>query len=68
MNQPSPALWRAKPQLSDEAAAQLLNFLHELLTGFENAYFDQLHRYNASRSPLSKEPPPSESDTSEDPF
>lgn len=23
----------------------MLNFLYELVTGFENAYFDQLHRY-----------------------
>ena len=68
MNEPDPSLWLAKPQLSDEAAAQLLNFLHELLTGFENAYFDQLHRYYASRSPLSKKPRPPESDPYQDPF
>jgi hypothetical protein len=68
MNEPGPALWLAKPQLSDEAAAQLFDFLHELLTGFENAYFDQLHRYYASRNPLSKEPRPPESDPNEDPF
>ena len=50
------------------AAAQLLNLLHELLTGFENAYFDQLHRYYTSRSPLSKEPRPPGADPNEDPF
>ena len=68
MNQPDTPLWLTKPQLSDEAAAQLLNFLHELLAGFENAYFDQLHRYYTSRSPLGKEPRPPESDPNEDPF
>ena len=48
MNEPGHSLWLAKPELSDEAAAQLLEFLHELLTGFENAYFNQLHRYYAN--------------------
>jgi hypothetical protein len=48
MHEPGAALWLAKPELSDEAAAQLLDFLYELVTGFENAYFDQLHRYYAT--------------------
>ena len=68
MNEPDPPLRLAKPQLSDAAAAQLLNVLHELLTGFEHANFDQLHRYYTSRSPLSKEPRPPESDPNEDLF
>jgi hypothetical protein len=45
MNEPGPSIWLARPELSDEAAAQVLDFLYELVTGFENAYFDQLHRY-----------------------
>ena len=45
MNEPDPSSWLAKPELSDEAAAQVLDFLYELVTGFENAYFGQLHRY-----------------------
>ena len=45
MNEPGPSIWLAKPELSDESAAQMLDFLYELVTGFENAYFDQLHRY-----------------------
>jgi hypothetical protein len=48
MHEPDSSLWLAKPELSDEAAAQLLDFLYELVTGFENAYFDQLHRYHAT--------------------
>jgi len=48
MNEPEPSLWLAKPELSDETAAQLLDFLHELTTAFENVYYDQLHRYYAS--------------------
>ena len=47
-HEPGPSLWLAKPELSDEAAAKLLDFLYELVTGFENAYFDQLHRYYAT--------------------
>lgn len=45
MHEPGPSLWLAKPELSDEAAAQVLDCLYELVTSFENAYFDQLHRY-----------------------
>ena len=45
MNEPDPSIWLAKPELSDESAAQVLDFLYELVTSFENAYFGQLHRY-----------------------
>ncbi len=48
MNEPEPSLSLAKPELSDEAAVELLDFLYELTTAFENAYYDQLHRYYAS--------------------
>lgn len=51
MHEPEPSLWLAKPELSDDAAAQLLDFLYELLTAFENAYYDQLHRYYATDEP-----------------
>ncbi len=34
--------------LSDEAAAQLLDFLHELTTAFERHYGAQLKRYYSS--------------------
>jgi len=69
MNEPDPPLWLAKPNLSDEAAAQLLNFLLELLSGFEHAYSEQLHRYYTTRGPSTKTPcPPVQTDPNEDPF
>ncbi len=33
------------PELSDEAAVQMLDFLHELATAFENRYAAQLRRH-----------------------
>ena len=45
MNEPGLSIRLAKPELSDESAAHVLDFLYELVTSFENAYFDQLHRY-----------------------
>ena len=48
------------PELSDEAAYQILDFLHELATAFENHYGTQLRRY-----PEPDRPP---QDDSEDPF
>ena len=69
MNEPGPSLWLAKPELSDEAAAQLLDFLYELLTGFENAYFDQLHRYYATNEPSAENLPSHEPHNDDiDPF
>jgi hypothetical protein len=69
MHEPGPCLWLAKPELSDEAAAQLLDFLYELVTGFENAYFDQLHRYYATHEPSAEIPPsPQHLAPDEDPF
>jgi hypothetical protein len=41
-------------QLSDEAAATLVEFLHELSAALEQHYFAQLHRYyhhNRPRAP-----------------
>jgi hypothetical protein len=60
MPEPDSSLWLAKPALSDEGAAQLLDFLYALLTGFENAYFDQLHRYDATHEPSADNLPPDE--------
>lgn len=69
MNEPEPSLWFAKPELSDETAAQLLDFLYELTTAFENAYYDQLHRYYASFDHSEdQQPPTGPSDPGEDPF
>ena len=69
MNEPGPALWLAKPELSDEAAAQVLDFLYELVTSFENAYYDQLQRYYASLDhTVHQQPPTVPPDPAEDPF
>ena len=38
------------PPLSDEAAVEILDFLHEVLTAFESRYSAQLHRYYEDRS------------------
>lgn len=38
------------PRLSDEAAVEILDFLHEVLTVFESRYADQIHRYYEDRS------------------
>ena len=60
MHEPAPSCCLAKPELSDEAAAQLLDFLYELATAFENAYFDQLHRYYATSESSAENLPPDE--------
>ena len=68
-HEPGASLWLAKPELSDEAAAQLLDFLYELVTGFENAYFDQLHRYYATaESSADNLPPDPPQNDDNDPF
>ena len=68
MNETEPSLWLAKPELSDETAAQLLDFLYELTTGFENAYYDQLHRYYADDHSEHQQPPTEPLDPSQDTF
>ena len=37
------------PQLSDEGAVEVVNFLHELTMAFENSYQHQLRRYHRTR-------------------
>lgn len=44
--------------LSDEAAAQLLEFLHELTATLERHYCEQLHRYYSARDHQQSDPPP----------
>jgi hypothetical protein len=44
MNQPD-LLLLLPPALSDEAACQLLDFLHALTTAFENHYAAQIRTY-----------------------
>ena len=52
------------PELSDEAAYQMLDFLQELATAFENHYAMQLRRDSEPDLP----PQPDLFDDSEDPF
>ena len=47
MDEPYPPLLALPEDLSDEAAAKLLEFLYELARAFENRYASQLHRYYA---------------------
>ncbi len=42
---PKPPLLIDSPELSDEAAAVVLNFLYALATAFEKHYYAQLRRY-----------------------
>ena len=37
------------PHLSDEAAVEVLDFLHELIFRFEAHYFVQIHRHYAEQ-------------------
>ena len=43
---PKSSLFIDPPELSDEAAAVMLNFLYALATAFENHYYAQLRRYH----------------------
>ena len=47
MHEPYPPVLPLPEGLSDEAAAQLLEYLYEFARVFENYYADQLHRYHA---------------------
>ena len=56
------------PPLPDQAAADLLAFLYDLVAGFEARYGDQIHRYYHQRSEhyrRQRVPPPR---TDDDPF
>jgi hypothetical protein len=39
------------PELSDEVASEMLDFLYELINAFENQYGTQLRRYHQSSEP-----------------
>jgi hypothetical protein len=69
MHEPGSSVWLAKPELSHQTAAHLLDFLYELVTGFENAYFDQLHRYyTTAESSADNLPPDKPRNDDNDPF
>jgi len=49
------------PLLSDHAAVDLLEFLHDLVAGFESHYFAQIHCFHDQRSARNlhrPDPPP----------
>jgi len=43
--QPNPLMPTDLPHLSDSAAVEVLDFLHELIFRFEAHYAGQIHRY-----------------------
>ena len=49
-------------ELSDQAAAELLDFLYQLTEALERHYAGQLLRYAHDRSPASLPPDPHDSD------
>ena len=69
MNEPEPSLYLPKPELSNQTVVELLDFIYELTTAFENAYYDQIHRYYASLDHSEDQQPPTEPlDPGEIPF
>jgi hypothetical protein len=46
-----PLIVNHPPELSEEAASQLLDLLYELTTAFENHYLHQLRRYHEPATP-----------------
>ena len=53
------------PEVSDEAASEILNFLYELVNAVEDHYANQLRRYHEPNTPhqpnpvdFDDEPPP----------
>ena len=49
------------PRLTDKAAAQFVELLHQLLAGIEHHYAEQVHRYHQRQRNLrlDRQPPPS---------
>jgi len=39
------------PELSDQAASEMLDFLYQMVNAFENQYTQQLRRYQQSIAP-----------------
>jgi hypothetical protein len=56
MNEPYPPVIALPEALSDQAAAQLLEFLYELTQRFESYYAGQLHRYYQQNDPTPPAP------------
>jgi hypothetical protein len=56
------------PPLSDEAAVQILDFLHELVFRFEAHYYGQIHRWYQQQRESIDSPTNAQSADDDDPF
>ena len=45
-----------RPVLTDEAAATILDFLHDLVADFESAYYVQLRRHQCAHADQDRDP------------
>jgi len=58
----------APPPLSDQAAVDLLEFLHDLVAGFDAHYFAQIHRFYQERAEHNLRRPAPPPRTDDEPF
>lgn len=56
------------PPLSDSAAVEILDFLHELVLRFEAHYGGQIHRFHEQRRDFQLNPPVAPRPDEDDPF
>lgn len=63
---PPPMLLVDPPEVSDEVASEILNFLYELVNAFEDHYANQLRRYHETNT--SPQPNPIGFDDESPPF
>ena len=56
------------PALTDEAAVQILDFIHDVLDRFESRYADQIRRYYDDRSRHNRIEPAHHASTDDPPF
>lgn len=56
------------PRLTDKAAAQLVELLHELLAGIEHQYAGQVHRYYKRRREIRQQPQSASPTPTDPPF
>ena len=56
------------PRLTDKAATQLVELLHELIAGIEHYYAEQVHRYHKRQRNIRLDRQPPTSDRSDTPF
>ena len=56
------------PPLSDSAAVEILDFLHELLLRFAAHYFAQIHRFHDQQRDIRVNPPVAPQPDDDEPF